>query len=228
MRDGGVATRERAWPRARGEPREGARQHLQIVGVADAGDVPAVPQEARGHVLAERQGGVTFDGDAVVIIDPAQVGELILRVDGLDAREVQQRVEEHRAMARRQHEAVAVRPKRVVWIEAQELLPQAIDDGGHPHGRARVAGVRLLHRIHDQCPNGVDTELIDVFLRVLGHPSLLFGVKCRMPPAPATITSVAGPRNNPCSTLPVRASSLAANIAGSRIGPKAPSKIKFP
>ena len=37
------------------ERRERALEHLQIVGVADARDVPAVADEARGHVLAERE-----------------------------------------------------------------------------------------------------------------------------------------------------------------------------
>ena len=51
-------------------------EHLQIVGVADARDVPAVADEARGHVFAEGQRGVAFDGDVVVVVDPAQVREL--------------------------------------------------------------------------------------------------------------------------------------------------------
>ena len=51
-------------------------EHVEVVGVADAGDVPAVADEARGHVLAEGQRGVALDGDVVVVVDPAQVGEL--------------------------------------------------------------------------------------------------------------------------------------------------------
>ena len=34
---------------------ERAFEHVQIVGVADARDVPAVADEARGHVFAEGQ-----------------------------------------------------------------------------------------------------------------------------------------------------------------------------
>ena len=55
---------------------ERALEHLQVVGVADARDVPAVADEARGHVLAERQRRVALDGDVVVVVDPAEVGEL--------------------------------------------------------------------------------------------------------------------------------------------------------
>ena len=55
---------------------EARREHLLIVGVADAEDVPAVAEEARGHVFAEGQRGVALDGDVVVVVDPAEVGEL--------------------------------------------------------------------------------------------------------------------------------------------------------
>ena len=37
---------------------ERALEHLEVVGVADAGDVPAVADEARRHVVAEGQLGV--------------------------------------------------------------------------------------------------------------------------------------------------------------------------
>ncbi len=40
---------------------EGARQHFLIVGVAHARDVPAVADEARRDVVAERERGVAFD-----------------------------------------------------------------------------------------------------------------------------------------------------------------------
>src|SRR5262245_2862811 len=54
------------------------------------------------------------------------------------------------------------------------------------------------------------------------------GIRCRMPSVPATMTSVASPINKPCSTIPVRVSSLAANSAGCEIGPKAQSRIRLP
>src|SRR5262249_50168576 len=61
---------------------EGPVQHLQVIGVADTRDVPAVANEAGGHVVAERQFGVPLDGDAVVVIDPAEVGELQVAGEG--------------------------------------------------------------------------------------------------------------------------------------------------
>ena len=49
---------------------------IQIIGITDSGDVPAVSQEAGGDVVRVRQLGVTFDRDVVVVVDPAEVGEL--------------------------------------------------------------------------------------------------------------------------------------------------------
>ena len=50
---------------------------------------------------------------------------LVVGVDRLDAGQVQERVEQHRGVADRQHEAVAVRPDRLLGIVAQEALPEA-------------------------------------------------------------------------------------------------------
>ena len=57
------------------EGAKSASEHFLIVGVADARDVPAVADEARGDILAECQRGVAFDGDVVVVVDPAEIGE---------------------------------------------------------------------------------------------------------------------------------------------------------
>ena len=48
-------------------------EHFQIVGVADASDVPSVADEARSNVVAEGPIGVTLDRDLVVVVDPAKV-----------------------------------------------------------------------------------------------------------------------------------------------------------
>ena len=239
---------------------ERAAEHLAVVGVADARDVPAVADEARGDVLGERQARAALDRDVVVVVDPAEVREpevagqrgglgrdalhhvavaaervdvvveelvagavevrglpvagdrhadggrhalaertgrrldarrpavlrvaraarvdlaealdvverdgqlaepLVGRVDGLHAGEVQQRVEQRRRVADREHEAIAARPDRVVRVEAQELLPQRVGDRRHRHRRAGVAGVRGLHGVHGQRADGGDRELVD-------------------------------------------------------------------
>ena len=66
----------------------------------------------------------------------------------------------------------------MVGVEAQEALPQTIDDRCQRHRRARMAGVGLLHRIHGQGADGVDTQLIEVLL-CLAHLVLHSGsVQC--------------------------------------------------
>jgi hypothetical protein len=71
------------------------------------------------------------------------------------AGEVQQRVEQHRAVPGREHETVAVGPARVGGIVFQEAGPQAGGGIGHAHRHAGMAGLRLLHRIHRQRADGV-------------------------------------------------------------------------
>ena len=66
------------------------------------------------------------------------------------AGQVQQRVEQHRAVAVRQHEAVAVGPVRIGRVVAQVPAPQRDGDVGHAHRRAGMAGVGLLHGVHRQ------------------------------------------------------------------------------
>ena len=53
-----------------------ASSSAEVIGVADVCDVPAVAHEARCHVFAEREAGVAFDGDVIVVVDPAEIGEL--------------------------------------------------------------------------------------------------------------------------------------------------------
>src|SRR5581483_7084522 len=48
---------------------------LEIIDVADPRDVPAVTEETRRHVLAEGEVGVAFDGHAVAVVEPAEIGQ---------------------------------------------------------------------------------------------------------------------------------------------------------
>ncbi len=95
---------------------------------------------------------------------------LVLRVHRLDAAQVEQRIEQHRRVAGRQNEAVAVGPDRIVGIEAQKALPETVGHGGERHRCAGVAGVRGLHRVHRQRTNRVYRELIEISL-VMHHQS---------------------------------------------------------
>ncbi len=47
------------------EDPEPAGDRVEVVGVGDGGDIPAVGEEAGGHVLGEGDAGVPLDGDPV-------------------------------------------------------------------------------------------------------------------------------------------------------------------
>ncbi len=57
------------------EDSEGMLDALDVIGVADAQNVPAVSEESRSDVFGERDAGVAFNGDVVVVPDPAKVIE---------------------------------------------------------------------------------------------------------------------------------------------------------
>ena len=85
----------------------------------------------------------------------------------LIAGEIEQGIEQHRAMAGRQHEAVAVWPVRRRGIEFQEPGEQHRREIGRPHRQPGMTGIGLLDRIHGQGPNGVG-HFLDC-----AHPSTL-------------------------------------------------------
>jgi hypothetical protein len=71
------------------------------------------------------------------------------------AGEVEQAVEQHRAVPVREDEAIAVRPARIRRVVAQMALPQRHRDLGHAHWHARMPGFRRLHRVHGERTNGI-------------------------------------------------------------------------
>ncbi len=80
------------------------------------------------------------------------------------AREVEDRVEEHRRVARRQHEAVAVEPLRVRRVVLHLVRVEAVGHGRQRHRSAGVAGVRLLHPVHREGADGVDRQVFRAHL----------------------------------------------------------------
>src|SRR5262249_50554156 len=52
---------------------ECAVEHVEVVGVPDARNVPAQAHELGSDVLAESEARVPFNGDSVAVIDPAQL-----------------------------------------------------------------------------------------------------------------------------------------------------------
>ena len=64
--------------------------------------------------------------------------------------EVQQGIEERRAVTIGHYEAIAIHPLRVDRIVRHEVVPQHFGNIGHSHGCAGVTGVGFLDRIHAQ------------------------------------------------------------------------------
>ncbi|SBL84089.1 Uncharacterised protein [Klebsiella oxytoca] len=71
------------------------------------------------------------------------------------AGEVQQAVDQHRAVTVGQHEAVAIGPGRVLRIMVQEITPQDFGNVSHTHRGTRVAGFGFLYCVHAQRTNSV-------------------------------------------------------------------------
>ncbi len=128
-------------------------------GVAQAlAERPRGRLDARGVAVFRMAGGA-----AAELTEMLQLVERHVGVAG----EVEQRIEEHRAVAGRQDEAVAVGPVRIARIELQELREQDRGDVGHAHRHAGMARVRLLHGVHGQSPDGV--RQVAVGGGLLGH-----------------------------------------------------------
>ena len=90
-------------------------------------------------------------GRAVQLPEPREVVEPHASM----ASQVQQRIEQHRAMPSGQHKAVAVRPARVGSVEAQQPRPKRGADVRHTHRHAGMAGPSRLDRVDRQRPNRV-------------------------------------------------------------------------
>ncbi len=114
-----------------------------------------------GDALAEWTGG-RLDPRRVAVLrvacgsaaELAEVLQLLAR-HILEAEEVVDGVEKHRAVAGGVDNPVAVRPVRHGRIDIDEPLEQNRYDVGHPHRQAWMAGLRLLYRIHREEADGV-------------------------------------------------------------------------
>ena len=80
------------------------------------------------------------------------------------ADQVVQRVLEHARVARAEHEAIALRPQRVLRVHAQEALEQRVAQRRQRHRRARMPRVGALDGIHREGANRVDGELAQLSL----------------------------------------------------------------
>ncbi len=148
------------------------------------------PVESRGHVglpqgkpdrvclaLAQR---ARCDLDArrqpvfrVTRRDAFELPELLDLVERhVVAGQEQQAVEQHRAVAGRQHEAIAVRPFGVGRVVTQVPRPQHLGHRRHAHRQPRVARVRFLHRVHCQAADhvgGLHVEAVEGLREISGY-----------------------------------------------------------
>ena len=119
-----------------------------------------------GEPLAKRAGG-GLDSGGVAVLGVARRlrAELAEALDlgqahVLVAGQIEERVEQHRAVPGREHEAVAVGPVGRARVELQEPRKQ---DGGHvrhAHGHSRMARLRLLDRVGREKADGVGHERV--------------------------------------------------------------------
>ena len=113
-----------------------------------------------GPVVVSMPGAWPYSGWPAVL-EPSwrKLRELLHRHAGI-AGQMQQRVEQHRAVAGREHEAVAVRPIGRGGVELQEPGEQHGRHVGHAHRHAGMARLGLLHGIHGERPDGVRHVLV--------------------------------------------------------------------
>ena len=105
----------------------------------------ALPQWAGGGLDARRVVHLGVTGG-----QRAHLAKIADLVDGhlLLARQVQEGVEQHGAMAGGEHETVAIRPMGIGHVVFQNLGEEHGGDVGRAHGQAGMAGFGFLHRIH--------------------------------------------------------------------------------
>ena len=119
------------------------------------------------------------------------------------AGQVEERVEEHRGVAGREHEPVAVRPVGMGGGVAQEAGPERVRHGRHAHRRTGMPRVRLLDAVDGEGPDRVDRELVQLIRGEGGHRGRLpwwGGGKwghCRARGRAGTVGRVPAPRGRP-------------------------------
>src|ERR1700746_639516 len=130
--------------RARGIP-ERVLNATQIVGIPDASHVPSIRQKSPLHVFGERYIGFAFDGDVIVVIDPAQIIELQVPGNrGCLARDSFH----HAAVAAECVNAIAEKFK--IWLVVTRGEP--LFGNSHAHTRGNALSQRARRRFHARGP----------------------------------------------------------------------------
>ncbi len=124
-----------------------------------------LPQGSRGrlHPRDMAELGMARGGRAPLPEPP----DVLLRQ--IVAAQVEQRVQEHRRVARGEHEPVTVDPRGIPGIVPEMPVKEDVPHRRQGHGRARVPRARLLNRVHRQDADRVDREPLEA-----GHPTTKF------------------------------------------------------
>ena len=125
------------------------------------------------EALAQRTGGALDTRQFEILrVTGARAVQLAEVANVLDrrtriARQVQQRIDQHRSVSGRKHETIAIGPVGRAGIELEILAKQHRGDIGHAHRHTRMAAIRSLNRIHRQGANGIGE-----ILKLNGHRPL--------------------------------------------------------
>ena len=125
-----------------------------------------------GDALAERAGR-RLDAGRVAVF--GMTGRLVAQLAEVDQvlfgevvpEQIEEGIQQHGAVSRGEHEAVAVIPFRVLRVELQKVREDGIADGRAAERQAGVAGVCLLDRIRRQGADGVYRQLPNVHVECL-------------------------------------------------------------
>ena len=112
-----------------------------------------------GQPLTERPGGGLDTGREADLRMPGCLRVQLAKVAKIIDREriaaqMQQRIEQHRAMAIGQHEAITVEPAGLRRVVFEMSGPQRDGNVGHAHRHAGMTGARALHCVHGKHPDG--------------------------------------------------------------------------
>ena len=126
-------------------------------------------RHADGHAHAgAKRPRRRFDARRVAVLRMARrqravLTELLHVIHGQSvAIEMEQRIQQRRAVAAREDEAVAVRPLRILRVVVHVVRPELIGHRRRAERQARVAGVRFLDRVRREHADGVDAFRVDV------------------------------------------------------------------
>jgi hypothetical protein len=88
------------------------------------------------------------------------------------AAQVEQAIEQHRAVPGGQDEAVAAEPAGVGRIVAHEAGEQQVAERGGAHRHPGMPRVGFLHRVDRQYADRVDAKLVEIGLRQLSRSNV--------------------------------------------------------